>query len=141
MRIVHKNLEQVKPHRDIYHSTIFALSSAALAFMSQYINKENSYSNLLIVSVISFVLALIFTIFIYYLRILHTISWNYVSDHIEKKEFSDLLKSKDTNDKKTLDAFNDSFDLMVTTAYLDVALLVCLLAALGSYSTFLILNI
>ena len=139
-RLTHKRLDKIKPVRDIYYSTVFAIGSAALGFFSQFIGDKNKAGWLLAVCAIFITLALMMIISIYYLRVIHAISWDHVIEetkHIEK--ISELDTSKLPSD--VLESIKYSSDLMVYVAYLDILIFITLNLSLCLYSCFVIINL
>jgi hypothetical protein len=140
-RLLFTTIPEVKARRDLYYSTIFALSSAALAFLPQLV-KDNDHSRwLFIVSILSFGATLLLVIAIHFTHILFIVSVEFYEARKGDKSMEDILSNAKGVKQNVHDALNDSFTLMSISARLDLVILLTLLIAVVSYVSFLVLNI
>jgi hypothetical protein len=139
-RMLFTTIEEVKPRRDVYYSTIFALSSAALAFLPRLLKDGANQKWLFIVSILSFAITLFLVIAIHFIHILFIVSRAYYEARKGKYTMEEIVSRKKGVSQTLIDALEDAFTLMSISARLDLALLFTLLIAIMSYVVFLVIN-
>ena len=139
-RLVFTGLDAVKPKREIYYSTVFALASAAIAFLGQFELENYKYEWLHVVSIVFFGLAILIVILIHFLQTLYIISWHFYNDRAKGKDIVKVMSGKEKVGDAVLEAVYDCFTIMSFSARLDFSLLVTLLVGILSYITFIVCN-
>ena len=133
-------VEAVSAKREIYYSTVFALSSAALAFLGTLINKEYGSKWLLLLSVVSFGFAILLIIFIHFIQSLYLITSKFYSERAEPSDMFAIISGKKKSTEIVWHSINDGIELMGLGGKLDIALIVVLSLGIISYVLFLSLN-
>lgn len=132
--------EKVNTKREIYYSTVFALSSAALAFLAQFATKDLDNKWVYLTCIISFGLAILVVILIHFFQTIFLISSKFYYERAEDEDMMEVLIGKVKVEKEVWHAVDEAMELMFYTAVLDFALLLLLLLGVVSYVAFLILG-
>lgn len=146
---------EIEPKRTIYYSSILAFSSASLAFLGQYANKDSEQSATVLVgiSIIGFGLSLIILIFLYFLQVLDAVQWGKINRMYEMLQKDEPLKDpmKMMEHKYFIDHKKDkeSFRLglymaariLGITNTLDLLLFIVITISVASYTSFIFINL